>query len=125
MQGGDSERTEMHVLGCGFGVCFASHTTAQALTVTSGVAGQCMLVHVITLLLYWTVSCIMQAGAVVQQNLSQIRTVAAYHGEEAAAKEYDSKLDLPQKVRLQHCALFDLDTAVVHSDTTAQACILC
>lgn len=41
---------------------------------------------------------VVQAGAVVQQSLSQIRTVAAYNGEEAAAKEYDSKLDLPQKV---------------------------
>eukprot|EP00775_Hariotina_reticulata_P008041 gene8041-8236_t len=39
-----------------------------------------------------------EAGAVVQQSLSQIRTVAAYNGEEAAQREYDSKLDLPQKV---------------------------
>jgi len=36
---------------------------------------------------------------VVQQSLSQIRTVAAYNGEEAAAKAYDAKLDTPQKVR--------------------------
>lgn len=43
-------------------------------------------------------SLVVQAGSVVQQNLSQIRTVAAYNGEEAAAAEYDSKLDLPQKV---------------------------
>lgn len=35
----------------------------------------------------------------VQQSLSQIRTVAAYNGEEAAAKAYDAKLDTPQKVR--------------------------
>ncbi len=48
--------------------------------------------------LWVIVLCVLQAGAVVQQSLSQIRTVAAYNGEEAAAKEYDSKLDLPQKV---------------------------
>jgi hypothetical protein len=39
-----------------------------------------------------------QAGTVVQQSLSQIRTVAAYNGEEAAAQQYDAKLELPQKV---------------------------
>eukprot|EP00879_Flechtneria_rotunda_P003779 GHRR01004019.1.p1 GENE.GHRR01004019.1~~GHRR01004019.1.p1 ORF type:complete len:1293 (+),score=472.26 GHRR01004019.1:779-4657(+) len=39
-----------------------------------------------------------EAGGVVQQSLSQIRTVAAYNGEEAAYKEYNGKLDLPQKV---------------------------
>lgn len=38
------------------------------------------------------------AGAVVQQSLSQIRTVAAYNGEEAAHSLYNSKLDVPQKV---------------------------
>eukprot|EP00882_Tetradesmus_deserticola_P007854 GHRQ01008267.1.p1 GENE.GHRQ01008267.1~~GHRQ01008267.1.p1 ORF type:complete len:535 (+),score=185.88 GHRQ01008267.1:384-1988(+) len=38
------------------------------------------------------------AGSVVQQSLSQIRTVAAYNGEEAAYRQYDSKLDTPQKV---------------------------
>lgn len=42
---------------------------------------------------------ILQAGAVVQQSLSQIRTVAAYNGEEAAHSLYNSKLDVPQKVR--------------------------
>lgn len=47
----------------------------------------------------WVCVVCLQAGAVVQQSLSQIRTVAAYNGEEAAAKEYDSKLDVPQKVR--------------------------
>jgi ATP-binding cassette subfamily B (MDR/TAP) protein 1 len=40
----------------------------------------------------------------VQQSLSQIRTVAAYNGEEAAAKEYDAKLDVPQKVGEQQGA---------------------
>jgi len=44
----------------------------------------------------------MQAGAVVQQSLSQIRTVAAYNGEGAAQREYDSKLELPQKVLNMH-----------------------
>jgi ATP-binding cassette subfamily B (MDR/TAP) protein 1 len=47
---------------------------------------------------------VVQAGAVVQQSLSQIRTVAAYNGEEAAAKEYDAKLDVPQKVGEQQGA---------------------
>lgn len=35
----------------------------------------------------------------VQQALSQIRTVAAYGGEDAAQREYDVRLDVPQKVR--------------------------
>jgi hypothetical protein len=42
---------------------------------------------------------LLQAGSVVQQSLSQIRTVAAYNGEEAAYNQYNSKLDTPQKVR--------------------------
>ncbi|KAF8060513.1 ABCB6 [Scenedesmus sp. PABB004] len=39
-----------------------------------------------------------EAGAVVQQSLAQIRTVAAYNGEAAAHAEYDARLDVPQKV---------------------------
>lgn len=40
-----------------------------------------------------------QAGAIVQQSVAQIRTVAAYNGEDAARAKYDSLLDAPQKVR--------------------------
>jgi hypothetical protein len=40
----------------------------------------------------------LQAGAVVQQQLSQVRTVTAYNGQEAAVKEYDDKLDKPLQV---------------------------
>jgi hypothetical protein len=39
-----------------------------------------------------------QAGSVVQQSLSQIRTVAAYNGQDRAVKEYDERLDEPVKV---------------------------
>lgn len=56
----------------------------------------------------------LQAGAVVQQSLSQIRTVAAYNGEEAAAREYDSKLDVPQKVRgLRACPVLSCSTCAL------------
>jgi hypothetical protein len=42
--------------------------------------------------------CMLQAGAVVQQQLSQVRTVTAYNGQEAAVKEYNAKLDKPLQV---------------------------
>jgi len=41
-----------------------------------------------------------QAGAVVQQSISQIRTVAAYNGEEAAVNAYNGMLAGPQAVRV-------------------------
>lgn len=40
----------------------------------------------------------LQAGTVVQESLSQVRTVTAYNGQERAYALYDSKLDIPQKV---------------------------
>ncbi len=39
-----------------------------------------------------------QAGSVVQQSVSQMRTVAAYNGEERSLKDYDQHLDKPVKV---------------------------
>jgi ATP-binding cassette subfamily B (MDR/TAP) protein 1 len=41
----------------------------------------------------------LQAGAVAQQAVSQMRTVAAYNGEQRALSEYEQHLDLPVKVR--------------------------
>lgn len=41
----------------------------------------------------------LQAGAVAQQAVSQMRTVAAYNGEERALQDYDNKLERPLKVR--------------------------
>lgn len=73
----------------------------------------------------------LQAGAVVQQSLSQIRTVAAYNGEEAAAREYDSQLDVPQKVcglracpvlSCSTCALGFLTAAHSHAGPCVQDC---
>ncbi len=40
-----------------------------------------------------------QAGAIVHQSVSQMRTVAAYNGEERAKNEYAARLDLPAQVR--------------------------
>lgn len=40
-----------------------------------------------------------EAGALVQQSVSQIRTVAAYGGEDEARRRYDELLAVPQKVR--------------------------
>lgn len=73
-------------------------------------------------------SCV-QAGAVVQQSLSQIRTVAAYNGEAAAANDYDSKLDVPQKVSVPSggtevgCAI-STPKAGASPGTGASSCVL-
>jgi hypothetical protein len=51
------------------------------------------------------VAAVLQAGAVVQQSVSQMRTVAAYNGEQRALSEYAQHLDMPVKVRAPLCRL--------------------
>lgn len=81
-------------------------------------------------LVFWCMSClfvvVLQAGSVVQQSLSQIRTVAAYNGEEAAHNQYNSKLDTPQKVGVAlEDAQFAGKSACVCEAAAVAACCMC
>ena len=58
-----------------------------------GFVGYCDVVVVATVC-----SSSMQASAIAQQNISQIRTVAAYNREQAAMQQYDKALELPRKM---------------------------
>lgn len=63
-----------------------------------------------------------QAGAIVHQSISQIRTVAAYNGEDKALKEYDDKLDYPEKVLSWHLAVDACKNGVLVDKQKSDCC---